>query len=169
MGDPIIPITYLVDLAATGLDVVGLAPGLDFDIETTQAGIVVSITGTTDEDVHYVITTDGSLLPCTEKIAEGWITVNLKPELVMCAKDTIITTSLGGTGDRVALLALKQELISMHGKAGPGKHLYVEGETSTGTGTWTGTLEFEKGTTDVTLYADQLRDSNLHIHRGGNR
>jgi len=157
LDENIIPITYLVDLGATGLDVVGLEPGLTFDIETTQAGIVVTITGTTDKDVHYTITTDGSLAPCEEVIAEGFITVNLKPELVACAPDTLIATSLDGTGDCSAALSLANGVdFAFTGRPVPVVTYYYEGETATGTGTWTGSLVFEKGVTQVWLYATNV-------------
>jgi hypothetical protein len=154
LGDAIYPITYLVDLGATGLDVIGLEPGLTFDIETTTEGIVVTITGTTDTDVHYTITTDGSIAPCEEVIAEGWITVNLKPEIVLCAKDTVINTSDGGTGDCFGELSLSEGVdYEFSGRPVPEVTYSFIGETMTGTGAWTGVIDLPVGINEVTLTA----------------
>jgi hypothetical protein len=156
LGDEIIPITYRVDGGATGLEVLGLTPGLKFEVDEDLLApdLLVTISGSTAVTVHYTVVTDGSLAPCVELTVSGTITVNLKPELVVCAPDTVIATSLDGKGDCNSTLALANSVdFAFTGSPAPEITYSFIGETTTGTGTWNGSLNLPKGINEVTLVA----------------
>jgi hypothetical protein len=156
LGDTIQRITYRVDGGATGLEVLGLTPGLKFEVDKdiVAPDLLVTISGSTAVTVHYTVVTDGSLAPCVELTVSGTITVNLKPELVACARDTVIATSLDGTGDCSSTLALANGVdFAFTGSPAPVITYSFIGETTTGTGTWDGSISLPRGINEVTLVA----------------